>query len=134
MADINIEKADWAAFLEWVTRSLPGARAEVDVLSLEIGAQIEASSLPLLGIAYDRKNDLIEIALEGLDHMVHRPRDLAATEDEIGLLAIQIVDEDDVRQIIKLTRPLELPSPAGMEGVAAWKRDPAKNKVGKSAP
>ena len=40
------------------------------------GTPVRAKGLPLLGIVYNPNNDIIEIALEGLDHMVHKPREL----------------------------------------------------------
>jgi hypothetical protein len=127
MADYNIDKKDWASFLQWVTKSLSGERAEVDVLALNIGAQVEARALPLLGLAYDHKNDLIEVALEGLDHLIHNPRELATHEEDDGLISIRVVDADDVTQIIKLTGSLNLPAPVK----ASWRREPAKDRLGK---
>lgn len=129
MADYSIDKEDWASFLEWVTQGLSGARAEIDVLALDIGAQVEARAVPLLGLAYDHKSDLIEVALDGLDHLIRQPRELSAHEEEDGLMSIRVVDEDDVTQIIKLTGPLNLPVPAK----APWRREPAKNKLGRHA-
>jgi hypothetical protein len=129
MADYSIDKEDWASFLEWVTRGLSGGRAEIDVLGLDIGAQVEARALPLLGLAYDHKSDLIEVALEGLDHLIRQPRELSAHEEEDGLLSIRIVGKDDVTQIIKLTGPLNLPVPVK----APWRREPAKNALGRGA-
>jgi hypothetical protein len=127
MADYSIDKEDWASFLQWVTQGLSGERAEVDVLALNIGAQVEARALPLLGLAYDHKNDLIEVALEGLDHLIRNPRELATHEEDDGLISIRVVDADNVTQIIKLTRPLNLPAPVK----ASWRREPAKDRLGK---
>lgn len=129
MADYNIDREDWASFLEWVTHGLSGARAEVDVLALNIGAQVEARAVPLLGLAYDRKDDLVEVALEGLDHLIYHPRELAAREEDNGLISIRVVDRDDVTHIIKLTGPLNLPVPAK----GSWRRAPAKHSLGKHA-
>jgi len=129
MADYSIDKEDWASFLQWVTQGLAGGQAEIDVLALNIGAQVEARAVPLLGLAYDRKDDLIEVALEGLDHLIHRPRELTAHEEEDGLTSIRVIDEDNVTQIIKLTGPLNLPVPTKPQ----WRREPAKGKVGKHA-
>lgn len=129
MADYSIDKEDWASFLEWVTQGLSGARAEIDVLALDIGAQVEARAIPLLGLAYDRKSDLIEVALDGLDHLIHRPRELTAHEEEDGLISIRVVSEDDVTQIIKLMGPLNLPVPVK----GPWRREPAKNTLGRHA-
>ena len=129
MSDFNVDRKDWASFLEWVTQGLAGGRAEIDVLALDIGAQVEARALPLLGLAYDHKSDVVEVALDGLDHLIHRPRELTAHEEEDGLMSIRVVDEDDVAQIIKLTGPLNLPVPTKPQ----WRREPAKGKVGKHA-
>ncbi len=52
----------------------------MEVASLKLGDRIEAEWLPLLGISYDPKNDLIDIALEGVDHMIHHPREIYVAE------------------------------------------------------
>jgi hypothetical protein len=127
MADYSIEKEDWASFLEWVTQGLSGRRAEIDVLALDIGAQVETRALPLLGLAYDRKDDLIEVALDGLDHLIRNPRELSVHEEENELVSIRVVDADDVTQIIKLTGPLNLPVPVK----GPWRREAAKHTLGK---
>jgi hypothetical protein len=127
MADYSIAKEDWASFLEWITAGLFDARAEIDVLALDIGAQVEARALPLLGLAYDHKNDLIEVALDGLDHLIRHPREVSAHEEEDGLWTIKVVDKDDVTQIIKLMGPLNLP----VRVAQPWRREPAKDRMGK---
>jgi hypothetical protein len=90
---------------------LEGKRAEIEVLSLRLGDQVEAEWLPLLGIVYDPKDDIVEVALDGLDHMIRKPREIYVEDGAQGLLALEIVDADDVRQIIKLRDPLALPAP-----------------------
>lgn len=127
MPDFSVDKEDWANFLQWVSEGLTGGRAEIDVLGLDIGAQVEARALPLLGLAYDRKSDVIEVALDGLDHLIHRPRELTVHEEDAGLMSIRIIDEDDVTQLIKLSGPLNLPAPTQPQ----WRREPAKDKVGR---
>jgi hypothetical protein len=59
-----------------VTKMLEGKRAEIEVVSLRLGDQVEAEWLPLLGIAYDPNDDIVEIALEGLDHLIPNPREI----------------------------------------------------------
>lgn len=106
----KIDKPEWPAFCDAVSKSLSGKRAEIEVESLALGSQIEAESLPLIGIAYDSKSDMMEIALDGLDHMINRPRELFADFGPGGLTTLEVVDGDDVHQIIKLRDPLMLPS------------------------
>lgn len=109
MGAVRIEKPDWAFFLSWMTHGMIGKRAEIDVMSMGIGAQIEAHWLPLLGLAYDRRSDVIEILLDGLDHLISRPRELSAAEDGNGLLSVLIIDEDGVQHLLQLKEPLALP-------------------------
>jgi uncharacterized protein DUF5335 len=52
------------------------------------------------------------VALEGLDHLIPKPRELYAEEGPGGLTALEIIDADDVKQIVKLRDPLMLPSPS----------------------
>ena len=117
----RIELSQWARLLDAVTNSLTGKQADIEVVSLDLGDQIAAEWAPLIGITYDRKNDLIEIALEGLDHMIHSPRELFidyAVGDAVA--AIEVVDADENRQIVRFKDPLALPAPAEDEpGMAA---------------
>ena len=71
--------------------------------------QIAVKSLPLLGITYDSKNDLIEIGMEGLDRLIQKPRSVSIDDGPEGLATMEIVDSEGRRQILKLTAPLMLP-------------------------
>ena len=108
----KLDKKQWEAFFEGVSKLLEGKRAEIDVASLSLGDQVEAEWLPLVGIAYDPNDDLVEVALEDLDHLIQHPREIYMDDDVGGLLAIEIVTADDVRNIVKLRDPLLLPAPA----------------------
>jgi hypothetical protein len=110
MATRKIEQQQWREFFDRVTGSLVGKRAEIEVDSLELGSQIEAAWLPVLGFVYDHKDDVLEIALEDLDHLIYRPREIYVEQDAIGLKSLLIVDADGVRQIVKLRDPLMLPA------------------------
>jgi Family of unknown function (DUF5335) len=113
MAATEIDRDRWATFLETITNSLVGKQAEIEVVSLRLGDQIEAEWTPLIGIAYDHKDDLIEIALDKLDHLVLSPRQLFV-DFGVGeiIAAIEIIDEEGTRQIVKFKDPLSLAAPA----------------------
>ena len=87
-------------------------RAEIEVASLTLGDQIEAEWLPLLGITYDPKDDVLEIALDGLDHLIPRPQELYADTGAGALLSFEVIDGDGASQIIMLREPLMLPAPS----------------------
>jgi hypothetical protein len=94
-----------------MSRVLLGKRAELEIASLEIGAQIEARRLPLLGITYDPKDNIIEITLDGLDHLVYEPRELYVDDQLDGLVSLEIIGSDGAQRIVILRDPLMLPRP-----------------------
>jgi Family of unknown function (DUF5335) len=108
----KIDKRDWQAFFDWLSQGLLGARAEIEVASLDLGDQIEAEWLPLLGITYDKKDNVLEVALEGVDHMIYGPREIWADLKVGEMMSFDVIDDRDVSQIIKLRQPLMLPSPS----------------------
>ncbi|MDO8654450.1 MAG: DUF5335 domain-containing protein [Undibacterium sp.] len=110
MATSKLEKTAWQSYFDHISKTIEGKLAEIEVNSLALGSQIQAEWVPLLGITYDKKNDLIEIILDGLDHMIHKPRDIFIEQNGIALSSLEVVDEDDVKQIIKLRDPLLLSS------------------------
>ena len=111
MPSQKINHADWRAYCDAISKFLMGKRAEIEVAALSLGAQVEAEWLPLAGIAYDPKNNVIELALGDLDHIITNPTELYVSEGPQGIDSLEIVDGDSVQHIIKLRDPLSLPSP-----------------------
>jgi hypothetical protein len=64
----------------------------------------------LIGLVYDPKDDIVEVAIEGLDHMIHKPRELYVEDEGGQLSSLEVVDADGGRQIIKLKDMLALPA------------------------
>jgi hypothetical protein len=58
------------------------------------------------------KNDVIEIALDGVDHLIHKPHEVYVEEQGLELSSLEVVDADGVRRIVVLRDPLMLPAPA----------------------
>lgn len=112
----RVERNEWRGFCVHASKSLIGKHVEIEIASLEVGSQIEARRLPLLGITYDPKSDIIEIVLGDLDHLVHRPRELYVDDTPEGLASFEIIDGDGVQQIVILYDPLMLPPPTTEEG------------------
>jgi hypothetical protein len=106
-----VKKSDWAAFGERVTKGLAGKQAEIEVDSLELGAQVQAEWVRIFGVDYDHKDDLFEVALEGLDHLINKPREVYAEESASGLSLLAIVDGEGTRHLIRFREPLMLPPP-----------------------
>ena len=111
MTTRKLDKKEWHAYFDGVTRSLEGKQAEIEVAALRLGNQVQAEWLPLIGITYDPQDDIIEVALEGLDHLIPKPRAISVEDGPEGITALEIVDANDVRQIVKLRDPVMLPAP-----------------------
>jgi hypothetical protein len=107
----KLEKNEWKPFFDTVSTVLGNKEAEIEVLSLDLGDQVEAEWLPLLGLSYDPKGDVLDVGLEGLDHLILKPREIYVEDGGVGLVSLAVVDAEGERQIVKLRDPLTLPSP-----------------------
>jgi hypothetical protein len=107
----KLEKPQWRPFLDAISKLLEAKEAEIEVASLKLGDQVQAEWLPLIGITYDPGDDVVEVALDGVDHLIHRPREIYLDNGGGGLTSLEIVDADGVRQIVKLRDELLLPAP-----------------------
>lgn len=111
MAIKQISRDDWRVYFDRISKQLEGKSAEIDVESLQIGSQIAAEWVPLLGISYDPRDNVLSVAVEGLDHMIYKPQSVYV-DAELGQLAsMEVIDADQVRHIVKLRDPLLLPGP-----------------------
>jgi hypothetical protein len=111
MATHKLEQAAWQPYLDKISKTLTGKLAEIEVDSLNIGAQIEAEWVPLLGISYDPKSKLVEVLLEGLDHLIQDPSEIWVDHGPGGLASMEVVHADGTKEIIKFRDPLMLPGP-----------------------
>jgi len=114
MATRKLEKGEWKDYFERVSKELGAKLVEIETASLDIGDQVEAEWIPFQGIDYDHKDDLVEVVLEKLDHLIRHPQEVYVDEDlGEGLKSLEIVDGEGRRHILKLRSPLALPEPEG---------------------
>lgn len=106
----KLDKPTWPLFLDGMSRVITGKLAEIEVASLRLGVQVQAEWLPLFGIVYDAKNDLIEIYLDDVDHIVYTPQAVYVDDNSLWLSSLEIIDGDGAGHIIKLRDPLMLPA------------------------
>ncbi len=111
MAIRRLERSEWRGFCIHATRGFLGKQVEIELVSLQLGSQLEARRLPLLGMAYDAKSDVLELLLGELDHLIQAPREFYVDEEVLGVISLQIVDAEGARQIVTLRDPLMLPGP-----------------------
>lgn len=107
----KLDKGAWQQYFDYMSRGLEGIQAEIAVAALPLGDQIETEWLPVLGITYDPKGDVLEIALDGIDHLIYKPREIYVDATAGELMSLEIVDGESGRQVVKLREPLMLPAP-----------------------
>jgi hypothetical protein len=54
----KLEKPEWRPFLDVVSKLLEAKNAEIEIAALDLGDQVLAEWLPLLGITYDPNDDV----------------------------------------------------------------------------
>jgi len=109
----QLEKSQWGIYFDRIENVLlTGKRAEIEVASLKLGDQIEAEWLPLLGISYDPKDDVLDVDLEGHDHQIRNPREIYVEAQGLELSSMEVIDADGTRHIVILRDPLVLPAPS----------------------
>jgi hypothetical protein len=106
-----IPRSEWQAYFERYTREHLDPLGEdhetamVELLSPELGDQIEATLVPLLGMTYDPKSCAFELAMGEIDHLVFRPSEIAVLEEPDGFIAaLEIRQDGGTQEIVHLRR------------------------------
>jgi hypothetical protein len=83
----------------------------MEVLTRDLGDQHEAERLPFVFIEYDRKGDVVIVAVGGRDgrypvvlrHLIHEPEKILVHRPRPELaFALDVVDEEGVQTVISL--------------------------------
>lgn len=106
MSTRTLTRAEWRRYCDRVSKAVAGRSVELEVASLELGDLVEARWLPLRGIVFDARGDVLEIALDGVGHSILAPREVLLEETERGLVAIEVVAADDSIEILRFREPL----------------------------
>ncbi len=111
MAMQKLQDAQWKEYFNRVSRAASGMSVEVDISGLSGTPMIEAHNLPLTGITYDAKDDLVDIAVGTLGNIIEHPREVYVDYQDDGLHAIEVVDAEGNHEILKLNKPLLVIAP-----------------------
>lgn len=106
MAIRSLPRADWAEYFDNFsdTKNDTGRidYAEIRILSPENGVQPQTSWLPLQGLTYDPKNDLLDVAVTGLDHLIGHPAVIYVDEVRGRLDRFEVERRDGTQEIIEI--------------------------------
>jgi hypothetical protein len=107
-----VEQSKWAAAANQLSRAIHGQPARLEIADETLGDQVAVEWAPLEGVAYDPKDDLFEIQLEGVDHLVSHPRVFTIREREGMTDSFAVIDGQGAQHIVQLREPIALPPPA----------------------
>jgi hypothetical protein len=107
----------WVEYFDSIAPSVEGLLVTIEVMSEELGDQVEVERLPLQAISYDHDDNMLEVSVGGrgprypvlLRHFISRPQTISV--EESGLLtpsAMLITDASGVRTLIRLLEPTAL--------------------------
>jgi hypothetical protein len=107
MAIRKLNPHEWEAFFDaYSKRNLMDRQpeyADLRVLSKTRGHLEATQWLPLRGITYDPANDIVEIILEDLDHMITHPAEIYVDENGHGdINSMEIISRDGDKQILEV--------------------------------
>jgi len=111
---VTVPPAEWRSFFDRLSKGLLGKWVEIEVASLDVGDQVTAEWIPMFGITYDSRDDLLDVALDRIDHLIRHPKEIVVEEGPTGVTSVAVLDKEGVRQVVKMREPLRL-SPASMQ-------------------
>lgn len=107
----QLAKPQWQSYFDRVAKALGAKLVQVEITGLGLGDQVQAESLPLIGISYDPRNDILAVALEGIEHNIQHPKQIHVEQDVESVYSIEAVDAEGEHHILLLRDPLSLPTP-----------------------
>jgi hypothetical protein len=92
-------------FTKRFLREFAPRAVDVELLEAELGDQTETAGARLLGITYEPRTNVLELALEMGDHRDFDPREVWVVEEEDGFIsAFEIVSANGLREVITVKR------------------------------
>ncbi len=109
---MQIELSRWSEYLAELSRQAEGYSASIEVMSDELGYQVEARNVPLSEITFDLREGIsISVGSESpksavaLRHVIGSPRGVEVT-DAPGVPSALMIDGDDgTRTLVRLAPP-----------------------------
>ena len=113
--ELTAEK--WVEYFDSIARRIDGQLVTIEVMSEELGDQIDIERLPVQAIGYDPKDNMLEVSVGGrgvrypvvLRHFISDPQAISVEESgQLAPKAILVTDASGVRTLIRLFEPAAL--------------------------
>ena len=108
MVTRQLDKNGWQRYFDAISKGLGAREVEIEVGSLELGEQVAADWIALNGLTYDPQDNVLQIITGSFEHNIRNPQEIYVEENQGALLAIEALDGDGAKQIVKLRAPLAI--------------------------
>jgi hypothetical protein len=107
----ELDSGEWVEYFDSIAPRIEGLLVTIEVMSEALGDQVDVERLPLQAIGYDRKDDVLEVAVGGrgvrypvlLRHFIADPRAISVEESgPPSPSAILVTDASGVKTLIRL--------------------------------
>jgi hypothetical protein len=103
----QLPRAQWREYFDNFTKAfledLNPEDAVVEIVDPKLGDQFESDYARVIGVTYDPKDNVFEIALDGVDHLIYHPKEIWVEEEDNGFVrTIEVVREGGTKEIIRL--------------------------------
>jgi hypothetical protein len=114
MTTQDLDPGQWMEYFDSITPSIDGQLVTIEVMSSELGDQVDVERLPLQAIGYDPKDDMLEISVGGrgvrypvvLRHFISSPQAISVeSSDSLNPRAILVTDASGAQTLIRLFEP-----------------------------
>lgn len=75
---------------------------QIEVISPQFGAQVDAEWEPLQDMHYDSSNDEIEIASPKVGHFIRHPQTVYVDRNAAGAAVVEVIDGEQTKFVISL--------------------------------
>ena len=107
----QLAKARWQPYFDHLGGALRATRVEIEVTGLGLGHQVEADWIPLIGVSYDPKGDVLAVIAEGVEHLIRHPRQIHVDQERDWLNSLEAIDAEGNHHIVLFKQALRLPAP-----------------------
>lgn len=112
----QLEAGRWQEYFESAVPNIEGMTVTMEVMTEEFGDQFDVERLPLQGITYDPKDDILVVSVGGrgarypvvLQHIISSPSAIGVEESgPLSPSAVMVSDQSGVRTLIRLFQSSE---------------------------
>jgi len=112
MAAIDLKRDQWKSYFEGLTGYLEGKQACVEVAARALGHRVAAQWTPLVGMTYEDRDDILDLRLGDLSHIIRRPVCIYLLMEGGAVSCIEVIDAEGVTHIVRLRDAVPPPDPA----------------------